>query len=72
MVIISLTNSPLPPENSRQSVRKGAFVIPAIGASTTGGHTVCGPTESGVKGEPASIVMPPIVPYPPERFSCTV
>ncbi|ADI10370.1 cytospin-A, putative [Streptomyces bingchenggensis BCW-1] len=48
VVIISLTNSPLPPENSRQRVRNGALVIPAMGASTTGGVTVCGPICSCV------------------------
>ncbi len=50
VVIISLTNSPLPPENSRHRVRNGALVIPAIGASTTGGDTRCGPMAS----EPAT------------------
>ena len=34
---------PLPPLNSRHSVRNGALVIPAMGASTTGGRTACGP-----------------------------
>ncbi len=43
VVIISLTNRPLPPLNSLHRVRKGAFVIPAMGARTTGGCTVCGP-----------------------------
>ncbi len=43
VVIISLTNSPLPPLNSRHRVRKGALVMPAMGASTTGGVTACGP-----------------------------
>ena len=43
VVIISLTNRPLPPLNSLHSVRKGALVIPAMGARTTGGVTVCGP-----------------------------
>lgn len=47
VVIISLTNRPLPPLNSRHSVRNGALVIPAIGASTTGGATVCGPMRNG-------------------------
>ncbi len=47
VVIISLTNSPLPPENSRQRVRNGALVMPAMGASTTGGCTVCGPIARG-------------------------
>ncbi len=47
VVIISLTNRPLPPLNSRHRVRKGAFVIPAMGARTTGGETTCGPTRRG-------------------------
>src|SRR6478609_5243531 len=59
VVIISLTNSPLPPENSRHRVRKGALVMPAMGASTTGGCTVCGPIwSSGRAG--ASVVMAPL------------
>ncbi|GAB1335502.1 hypothetical protein ACE1SV_20920 [Streptomyces sp. E-15] len=37
----------MPPLNSRHRVRKGALVIPAMGASTTGGVTACGPMESG-------------------------
>ncbi len=56
VVIISLTNRPLPPENSRHRVRNGALVIPAMGASTTGGCTVCGPICS-------EDVMRPIVPH---------
>jgi hypothetical protein len=47
VVIISLTKSPRPPENSRHSVRKGALVIPAMGASTTGGSAVSGPMRKG-------------------------
>lgn len=46
VVIISLTNRPLPPLNSRHSVRNGAFVIPAMGARTTGGCALWGPIES--------------------------
>src|SRR5262249_11211686 len=49
VVIISLTNSPRPPENSLHRVRNGALVIPAIGARTTGGWTVCGPIRSCVR-----------------------
>lgn len=56
VVIISLTNNPLPPENSRQRVRNGALVMPAIGASTTGGCTVCGPIARGG----GSVVIPPL------------
>ncbi|GGP15364.1 hypothetical protein GCM10012278_74850 [Nonomuraea glycinis] len=41
VVIISHTNNPAP--CSRQSALNGAFVMPAIGASTTGGHTSIGP-----------------------------
>ena len=37
VVIISLTKSPCRRVNSRHRVRNGALVIPAIGASTTGG-----------------------------------
>ena len=40
-MIISHTNNPAP--CSRQSALNGAFVMPAIGASTTGGHTSIGP-----------------------------
>src|SRR6266498_4719353 len=45
VMIISLTYNPAP--YSRHRVRNGALVTPAIGASTTGGHTRCGPTGSG-------------------------
>ena len=45
-VIISLTNSP-PGSNVRHSRRNGALVMPAMGASTTGGHTASGPIRSG-------------------------
>ena len=44
-VTISETNNPAP--CSRQSVRKGAFVIPAIGAKTTGGSMMWSPLASG-------------------------
>ncbi|CAB5016290.1 unannotated protein [freshwater metagenome] len=44
-VTISETNNPAP--CSRQSVRKGAFVIPAIGARTTGGSIMWSPLASG-------------------------
>ncbi len=44
VVIISLTNRP--PPKSRQSRRNGESVMPAIGASTTGGHTAYGPILS--------------------------
>ena len=50
VVIISLTKRPLPPLNSLHRVRKGAFVIPAMGARTTGGRTVCGPICKGDTG----------------------
>ena len=45
-MIISLTYSP--PPNSRHSGRNGWFVMPAIGASTTGGDTTSGPMRSAV------------------------
>ena len=70
VVIISQTKSPLPPENSRHSVRNGALVMPAIGASTTGGHTVCGPMRSA--GAVASAVMRTILPYRRDRLGCSV
>ena len=41
---------PLAAADSRQSVRNGAFVMPAMGASTTGGCTVCGPICEGGGG----------------------
>src|SRR5882757_9771564 len=66
VVIISLTNSPFPALDSRHRVRKGALVMPAIGASTTGGHTVCGPIRRapGAGGaRVVSAVIPAIVPY---------
>lgn len=50
VVIISLTNRPLPPLNSLHRVRKGAFVIPAMGARTTGGWTACGPIRRRLAG----------------------
>ncbi|MFV8184453.1 hypothetical protein LXH13_13435 [Streptomyces spinosirectus] len=37
----------MPPLNSLHRVLKGAFVIPAMGASTTGGATAYGPMDSG-------------------------
>ena len=43
---ISLTYSPPPKRRHRR--RNGAFVTPAIGASTTGGDTSSGPIRSGV------------------------
>src|SRR3954466_1475 len=46
VVIISLTYSP--PPYSRHSVRNGWLVMPAIGASTTGGDTTNGPMRSAV------------------------
>jgi hypothetical protein len=55
-VIISLTNSP-PGSNVRHSRRNGALVMPAIGASTTGGHTRSGPILSGVGLSVGSTVM---------------
>jgi hypothetical protein len=63
VVIISLTNSPLPPLNSLHSVRNGAFVMPAMGASTTGGRTVCGPICRAVFTAGVSVGMSPIVTY---------
>src|SRR6478752_6659275 len=42
VVIISQTNSP--PPCSRQRVRKGALVIPAMGARTMGGQTSSDPS----------------------------
>ena len=59
VVIISLTNSPLPPVNSRHRVRKGALVMPAMGASTTGRlHGVRADREQGEDG--ASVVIRPL------------
>ena len=43
-VIISLTYSPAP--YSRHSRRKAVFVMPAIGASTTGASRAIGPIDS--------------------------
>jgi hypothetical protein len=55
-VIISLTNSP-PGSNVRQSRRNGAFVMPAMGARTTGGHTETGPIASGAPVSVRGTVM---------------
>ena len=60
VVIISLTNRPLPPLNSRHSVRKGAFVIPAMGARTTGGWTVCGPIRRAEFTVDVGVDIPPL------------
>src|SRR5690606_1010372 len=60
VVIISLTNSPLPPLNSRHRVRKGALVIPAMGASTTGGDTVCGPIARVDPGAAVGVGIAPL------------
>ncbi len=64
VVIISLTNSPLPPLNSLHRVRNGALVIPAMGASTTGGRTACGPMRrvvfTGVLGVGEGMGIPPL------------
>src|SRR6218665_465272 len=48
LVIISLTYRPAP--NSRQSRRNAVFVIPAIGASTTGISSGRGPMGRGAGG----------------------
>src|SRR6218665_1158787 len=48
LVIISLTYRPAP--NSRQSRRNAVFVIPAIGASTTGISSGRGPMCRGAGG----------------------
>ena len=45
-MIISLTYRP--PPYSRHRVRNGWLVMPAIGASTTGGDTTNGPMRSAV------------------------
>ena len=65
VVIISLTYRP--PPKSRQSRRNGELVMPAIGASTTGGHTACGPilsscmptivSTAGAGGEPDGVAQ---------------
>ncbi len=60
VVIISLTNRPLPPLNSRHRVRKGALVIPAMGASTTGGCTACGPMDRVVFTVGEAVGIPPL------------
>lgn len=54
LVIISQTYSPAP--YCRHSCRKAVLVIPAIGASTTGGSTVCGP----IRRVFADVLMPPL------------
>ena len=55
-MIISLTNSP-PGSNVRHSRRNGALVMPAMGASTTGGHTESGPIARGIRMSVRGTVM---------------
>src|SRR6218665_385890 len=53
LVIISLTYRPAP--NSRQSRRNAVFVIPAIGASTTGISSGRGPMCRGTGGSAEAV-----------------
>ena len=56
-VIISHTYSPAP--YSRQSRRYAMFVMPAIGASTTGTSTSMGPMRRGFRGACVIVIAPP-------------
>ncbi|GAA3008850.1 hypothetical protein GCM10010483_62310 [Actinokineospora diospyrosa] len=60
-VTISHTYSEVALPNSRQSCRNATFVMPAIGASTTGGLTGYGPTlnEETTAGTDSRLVVAP-------------
>src|SRR6218665_1599779 len=79
LVIISLTYRPAP--NSRQSRRNAVFVLPAIGASTTGNSGGRGPMCRGGgggggggegQGQGCSLHATPVLgpPAPPQIAEC--